>query len=163
SRFKDFTVAPCGASTLALGGPSLGNTLWRNNGDGTFTDWTAQTGLAGDAPGIAALASDLNNDRAVDLILTGWRRAAAVFTNPREGPFRKSEPWNSAFPEAPAGVVAFDFNKDGLMDLAFTHLSRPGVSLWRNVGGTRFERVESPEPQWIRGWGVTADDVDNDV
>src|SRR5207237_7790934 len=137
SRFKDFTVAPCGASTLALGGPSLGNTLWRNNGDGTFTDWTAQTGLAGDAPGIAALASDLNNDRAVDLILTGLRREAAVFTNRREGAFRQSEPWNSAFPETPAGVVAFDFNKDGFMDLAFTHWGRPGVMLSKHFGGTR--------------------------
>ena len=106
--------------------------------------------------------SDLNNDRAVDLILTGWRRAAAVLTNPREGAFRQSEPWTSPFPEAPAGVVAFDFNKDGLMDLAFTHWSRPGLSLWKNVGGTRFERVEIPEPQWIRGWGITATDIDND-
>ena len=68
----------------------------------------------------------------------------------------------SPFPEAPSGVVAFDFNKDGLMDLAFTHWSRPGLSLWKNVGGTRFERVEIPEPQWIRGWGITATDVDND-
>ncbi len=50
----------------------------------------------------------------------------------------------SPFPEAPSGVVAFDFNKDGLMDLAFTHWSRPGLSLWKNVGGTRFERVEIP-------------------
>ncbi len=162
SRFTDFTVPAGGEFNFAFGGPAPGNTLWRNNGNGTFTDWTAQAGLAGDAPGIAALASDLNNDRAVDLILTGWRRAAAVLTNPREGAFRQSEPWTSPFPEAPAGVVAFDFNKDGLMDLAFTHWSRPGLSLWKNVGGTRFERVEIPEPQWIRGWGITATDVDND-
>jgi cytochrome c-type biogenesis protein CcmH/NrfG len=162
SRFTDFPVTPGGEFNFAFGAPAPGNSLWRNNGDGTFTDWTAQAGLAGDSPGIAALASDLNNDRAVDLVITGWRRAAAVFTNQREGPFRQSEPWNSPFPEAPSGVVAFDFNKDGFMDLAFTHWGRPGVSLWKNVGGTRFERVEIPEPQWIRGWGITAVDVDND-
>jgi tetratricopeptide (TPR) repeat protein len=162
SRFTDFSVGPGGEFNFPFGGPAPGNALWRNNGDGTFTDWTAQAGLAGDAPGIAALASDLNNDRAVDLILTGWRRSAAVFTNLREGPFRQSEPWNSAFPEAPAGVVAFDFNKDGFMDLAFTHWSRPGLSLWKNVNGTRFERVDIPEPQWVRGWGITAVDIDND-
>jgi tetratricopeptide (TPR) repeat protein len=139
------------------------NALWRNNGDGTFTDWTAQSGLGGDGqPSIAALASDLNNDRAIDFVLTGMRRAAAVFTNPREGSFRQSEPWESAFPPDPAGVVAFDFNKDGFMDLAFTHWSEPGLSVWKNVGGTRFERVTIPEPQWIRGWGITAIDVDND-
>jgi Flp pilus assembly protein TadD len=162
SRFTDFAVPPNGEFNFAFDGPAPGNVLWRNNGNGTFTDWTAQAGLEGGAPGIAALASDLNNDRAVDLVLTGWRRAAAVLTNPREGPFHQSEPWNSAFPEAPAGVVAFDFNKDGLMDLAFTHWSKPGVSLWKNVGGTRFERVDIPEPQWTRGWGITAVDLDND-
>jgi tetratricopeptide (TPR) repeat protein len=162
SRFTDFPVSSDGEFNFAIGGPAPGNALWRNNGDGTFTDWTAQAGLAGDAPGIAALASDLNNDRAVDLVLTGLRNSAAVFTNSREGPFRQSAPWNSPFPEAPVGVVAFDFNKDGFMDLAFTHWGRPGVSLWKNVDGMRFVRVDIPEPKWIRGWGIAAVDVDND-
>jgi tetratricopeptide (TPR) repeat protein len=162
SRSVDFPVAAGGEFNFTLGGSAPGNILWRNNGNGTFTDWTTQAGLAGNAPGIAALASDLNNDRAVDLILTGLRRSAAILTNPREGPFKQAEPWASAFPEAPVGVVALDFNKDGFMDLAFTHWSRPGVSLWKNVNGTRFERVEIPEPQWIRGWGITVLDVDND-
>src|SRR5262249_55025669 len=44
----------------------------------------------------------------------------------------------------------------------FTHGSQPALSLWRNVGGTRFERVAIPEPQWTRGWGITAIDFDND-
>ncbi|HLH31335.1 MAG TPA: CRTAC1 family protein, partial [Terriglobia bacterium] len=162
SRFTDFTVTPDGRFNIAAAGPAPGNAMWRNNGDGTFTDWTAEAGLAGDAPGIAALASDLNNDRAVDLVLTGPGRPAAVYTNPREGLFRRSEPWNSPFPEAPAGVVAFDFNKDGFMDLAFTHWGQPGVSLWKNVGGTRFDRVDIPVPQWVRAWGITAVDIDND-
>jgi tetratricopeptide (TPR) repeat protein len=141
----------------------VSNALWRNNGNGTFTDWTLQSGLGGTGDAaITALASDLNNDRAIDFVLTGPLQPATVYTNPREGPFRQSQPWGSAFPASPAGVVAFDFNKDGFMDLAFTHGSQPGLSLWRNVGGTRFERVAIPEPQWTRGWGITAIDFDND-
>ncbi|PYS37862.1 MAG: hypothetical protein DMG14_19820, partial [Acidobacteria bacterium] len=162
SRFTDFPVQPDGEFNFPFAAPPAPNALWRNNGNGTFTDWTTQAGLTGNAPGIAALASDLNNDRAIDLILTGWQRSAVVLLNPREGPFRQSEPWNSAFPPAPAGVVAFDFNKDGFMDLAFTHWSQPGLSLWKNVDGTRFERVDIPEPKWVRGWGITAIDIDND-
>ncbi len=139
------------------------NALWRNNGNGTFTDWTVQSGLRGTGQGgIAAIASDLNNDRAIDLVLTGGPLPATVFTNPREGSFRPSQPWDSAFPPNPVGVIAFDFNKDGFMDLAFTHGSQPGLSLWKNVGGMRFERVSIPEPQWVRGWGLTAIDIDND-
>ena len=139
------------------------NALWRNNGNATFTNWTEQSGLRGNgAGGIAALASDLNNDRAIDFVLTGSNQTASVYSNPREGVFRRSEPWASAFPMSPAGVVAFDFNKDGFMDLAFTHWSQPGLSLWKNAGGSRFERVAIPEPQWVRGWGIAAIDLDND-
>jgi Flp pilus assembly protein TadD len=139
------------------------NALWRNNRNGAFTDWTAQSGLRGSGEGgVAALASDLNNDRAIDMVVTGGSPAATVFTNPREGPFRQSQPWESSFPPNPAGVVALDFNKDGFMDLAFTHWSQPGLSVWMNNAGTRFERVVVPEPQWVRGWGITAIDVDND-
>ena len=47
-------------------------------------------GLAGDAPGIAALPADFNNDRAIDLILTGWRSSPAVLTNPAKGRFDPS-------------------------------------------------------------------------
>jgi len=138
------------------------NQVWRNNGNGTFTDATEQAGLAGDAPSIGAVAADLNNDRAIDLVLTGSRPSALVLSNPREGRFRPAEPWNSLFPSPPTGAVAFDFNKDGWMDLAFTHWGSPGLSLWKSVAGARFERVAIPEPQWIRGWGIAAVDVDND-
>ncbi|PYS21886.1 MAG: hypothetical protein DMG11_27380, partial [Acidobacteria bacterium] len=163
SGFTNFSVQPNGEFSFPFAPAPAPSALWRNNGNGTFTDWTAQSGLRGDGQAaIAALASDLNNDRAIDLVVTGWRQSAAVLTNPREGPFRRSEPWDSTFPPNPAGVIAFDFNKDGFMDLAFTHWGQPGVSLWKNAGGTRFERVAIPEPQWVRGWGITAIDIDND-
>src|SRR5262249_3352629 len=116
----------------------------------------------GDAPGIIALPTDFNNDRAIDFILTGWRGAAAAFLNNREGPFRPVEPWKSPFPAPPAGVVAFDFNKDGWMDLAFTHWASPGLTIWKNLSGAGFERVAAPDLAWTRGWGLTALDFDND-
>jgi len=162
SRFTDFALGPNGQFDFPMTGSAPANQVWRNNGNGTFTDATEQAGLAGDAPGIGVVAADLDNDRAIDLVLTGWRRAALVLSNPREGPFRTAEPWNPAFPSPPAGTVAVDFNKDGWMDLAFTHWGSPGLSLWKNAGGTRFERVAIPEPTWIRGWGIAAVDIDND-
>ena len=145
SRFTDFALGPNGQFDFPLTASAPSNQVWRNNGNGTFTDATEQAGLAGDAPGIGAVAADLDNDRAIDLVLTGWRRAALILGNPREGPFRPAEPWNPAFPSPPAGAVAVDFNKDGWMDLAFTHWGSPGLSLWKNVGGARFERVAIPE------------------
>jgi len=163
SRFTNFAVQPNRQFSFPSAAQPMPNALWRNNGNGTFTDWTVQSGLGGDGrPAIGAIASDLNNDRAIDLVVTGWRDAATVFTNPREGTFRPSSPWSSTFPPNAAGVVAFDFDKDGFMDLAFTHWNEPGVSVWKNIGGTRFERVSIPEPKWNRGWGITAIDVDND-
>jgi tetratricopeptide (TPR) repeat protein len=138
------------------------NVLWRNNGNGTFTNQTMQTELAGDAAGIAALSADFNNDRAVDFLVTGWRTSPAVYRNSREGAFRNVQEWKSAFPSVAAGAVTFDFDKDGWMDVAMTHWGQPGLSIWRNVSGGGFERIGAPEPEWSRGWGLAAADVDND-
>jgi len=138
------------------------NQLWRNNGNGAFTDVTEATGLAGKAPSIGMVASDWNNDRAVDLVVTGWGKAPTIFTNPREGQFVAQEPWSQTVAAPTAGVAALDFNHDGWMDLVFTHGSAPGVSLWRNVEGKRFEPVALPPTGWKRAWGVAALDYDND-
>jgi hypothetical protein len=48
------------------------------------------------------------------------------------------------------------------MDVAFTHAGAPGLSLWRNVGGKKLERVALPDLGWKRGWGLTWIDFDND-
>ena len=47
------------------------NQMWRNNGNGTFTDETEARGLSGPAYGGNAVGTDYNNDRAVDLVVTG--------------------------------------------------------------------------------------------
>jgi tetratricopeptide (TPR) repeat protein len=137
------------------------NIMWRNNGDGTFTDVTDSVGLAGLAPSVAATSTDYNNDRAIDLVLTGWQKAPTIFENPREGKFQLRAPWSSGVPNPTAGVAVLDFDHDGWMDLAFTHWAAPGITLWRNNKGT-FEAVELPKTNWIRAWGVAAFDYDND-
>ena len=140
---------------------SPGNTLWRNNGNGTFTDWTDETGMASFGPGTGVVGTDIDNDRDVDFVLTGWGNAPEIRLNPRSGVFDAFE-WTEQFPSAPAGVVVIDFDKDSWMDLAFTHWSPPGITLWRNLSGERFEQAELPALDWSRGWGIAALDYDND-
>jgi Tfp pilus assembly protein PilF len=140
------------------------NVLWRNNGNNTFTDVSAETGLGVDATGGGVVTSDFNNDRAIDFVFAGGSSGAAIYLNPREGKFSPLPGIDFAKENLPAaiGVIGFDFDKDGWMDLAFTHAGAPGISLWRNVEGKRLERVPLPDLGWQRGWGISAVDYDND-
>ena len=163
TRFNNFPLAnPAAPFDFPADAPPPGNVLWRNNGNGTFTNWTTETALAGTAPSVGALASDINNDRAIDFVVTGWQKSPVAYLNQREGAFQSTTPWSSDMPAPTAGVVALDFNKDGWMDLAFTHWGAPGLSLWRNNNGKSFERVNLPDLDWMRGWGVAPIDYDDD-
>jgi tetratricopeptide (TPR) repeat protein len=139
-----------------------GNKMWRNNGDGTFTDVTETTGLSSPAASTSAIGTDYNNDRAVDIVATGWHGSAALFENPREGKFAIRRPAIDFRSQKTVGVAALDFDHDSWMDLAFTHWEAPAVTLWRNNRGKSFEQVKLPETNWIRGYGVAAFDYDND-
>jgi len=142
------------------------NVLWRNNGNKTFTEWTEPTGLGGSGKTSAAILTDFNNDRAVDIAVTGDSPAPVLFVNPREGKYPQQPLYDEKLP-ATEGVAVLDFNKDGWMDVAVTHAGGPGLTLWRSVpgtkdGGRRFERAALPLSGATRGWGLTAVDMDND-
>jgi tetratricopeptide (TPR) repeat protein len=138
-----------------------GNVMWRNNGDGTFTDVSTSVGLMGAGSSVSALATDYNNDRAVDLVVTG-RPAAAFYENPREGKFLARDLW-SVKVEAPSqGIATLDYNHDGWMDVALTYGGNPGLILWRNNHAKSFEPTTLPNTNWIRAFGVAAIDYDND-
>ena len=141
--------------------PVGGNMMWRNNGNGTFTA-APEVGMVGNTGSIAALGTDYNNDRAVDVVLTGGPKGATIFENPREGMFKVQELWPDRGPERATGVAVLDFDHDGWMDLAFTHSTDPGLTLWRNNHGKRFEHVDFPSPNWVRAYGIAAIDYDND-
>ena len=140
------------------------NFLWRNNGNSNFTDVSAETALGFDATGAGLATTDFNNDRAIDFVFAGGSEGASIYLNPRQGKFIPLSAIDFKKENLPSavGVVAFDFNKDGWMDLAFTHAGAPGISLWRNVDGKHLERVPLPDFGWQRGWGISAIDYDND-
>ncbi len=143
------------------------NVLWRNNGDGTFTEQTEPTGLGGSSKTAAAILTDFNNDRAVDLAVTGNEPSPLLYVNPREGKYPSQPLYPNVKLPPTVGIAVLDYNKDGWMDIAVTHAGAPGLTLWRNVEGAehigrRFERVVLPMKGALRGWGLTPVDIDND-
>jgi tetratricopeptide (TPR) repeat protein len=138
------------------------NLMFRNNGDGTFTEVATTLGVVGVVESRSAVGTDYNNDRAIDLVITGDSEFPMILENPREGSFRAVKPFSTSMPGRTAGVAVLDFNHDGWMDLAFTHWSAPGLTLWRNNQGKSFDRVLLPETNWVRAFGVAAIDYDND-
>ncbi|MFZ0744826.1 MAG: FG-GAP-like repeat-containing protein [Terracidiphilus sp.] len=143
------------------------NVLWRNNGNKTFTEWTAPTGLGGSGTTAAAILTDFNNDRAVDLAMTGDGPSPLFYVNPREGKYPVQPLYQNEKLPTTEGIAVLDYNKDGWMDIAVTHAGAPGLTLWRNVAGPnnigrQFERVNLPLEGALRGWGLTPIDIDND-
>ena len=154
----DLDLFITGAPTSSYPSP---NTLWRNNGNKTFTNWTKPTGFEGTAPTTAAILSDLNNDRAVDLLVAGNTSAPTFFANRREGAFGSSPLFSASLPPT-VSVSTLDFNKDGWMDVLLSHAGAPGVTLWRNIDGKSFERVPLPLTDALRATAVIPIDFDND-
>ncbi len=154
----DLDLLVTGSALKGKGGP---NVLWRNNGNSTFTEWTGPTGLAGDGSTWQAILSDINNDRAVDLVVAG--PVPVVYLNQREGAFKAMPLYPEGSLPAAASIAVFDFDKDGWMDVATVSGVAPYASLWRNVEGKKFERVPLPVPADVNGaLSATPIDVDND-
>jgi enediyne biosynthesis protein E4 len=109
--------------SLEKSDPSYSNRLFRNNGDGTFTDVTEKAGLQGVGYSMGVAAGDYDNDGFVDLYVTGVNRNQ-LFHNNGDGTFtdvtekagvegivpKLGKAWSVA-----AGW--FDYNNDGRLDL----------------------------------------------
>jgi hypothetical protein len=109
--------------SLEKSDPSFWNRLYRNNGDGTFTDVTEQAGVKGVGYSMGVAAGDYDNDGFVDLYIVGVNRNQLLHNN-GNGTFTDvtdragvggaivgyGKPWAVA-----AGW--FDYNNDGRLDL----------------------------------------------
>ncbi len=147
--------------------------LFHNNGDGTFTDVSRETGIAehlGKAWGV--VATDVNNDGRMDLFVTNDTVANFLFLN-RGRRFEETgltaDVAYSAEGRARSGmgVDSADFNQDGWMDLFVANIDQEIFSLYQNNGDATFEDVAMPRgigmaTRWMSGWGLKFFDYDND-
>ena len=101
--------------------PGIRNALYRNNGDGTFTDVTEKAGVPGTGYGFGVAVGDYDNDGHPDLFITQWGENC-LYRNRGDGTFedvtRKSGLTGMDFGEPfHTGACWIDFDHDGKLDL----------------------------------------------
>ncbi len=154
--------------------PSTPSWLFHNNGDGTFTDVSRQSGIAnhlGKAWG--AIATDVNNDGRMDLFVANDTVGNFLFMNRGDGRFEevglRADIAYSADGRARSGmgVDSADFDDDGWMDLFVANIDEEIFSLYRNNREGTFDDLAVPlgvgmATRWMSGWGMKFIDYDND-
>jgi hypothetical protein len=97
--------------------PRYWNRLYRNNGDGTFTDVTERAGVKGHSYGMGVVAADYDNDGHPDLYVTNYG-ANILYRNNGDGTFSDvTQKAGVAGGGWSAGAAFVDFNRDGFLDL----------------------------------------------
>jgi enediyne biosynthesis protein E4 len=103
--------------------PKYWNRLFRNNGDGTFTDVTEKAGLAGTGYDIGVAVGDYDNDGHEDIFVAGVHRNT-LYHNNGDGTFTDvtekaglAKPDKQYGPLWSVGAAWVDVNNDGLLDL----------------------------------------------
>jgi enediyne biosynthesis protein E4 len=167
--YKGILVA-CGPPGL-LGGKNI---LYRNNGEGTFTDVSEKAGIlnAVGTYGLSVAASDLDNDGWPDIYVANDSAPATLYLNQRDGTFKDVAIENGAAlsaeakPQAGMGVSIGDYNRDGNFDIVKTNFAGDTDSLYTNLGDGVFEDRTYPSGLGVNtrllGWGVGFFDMDND-
>jgi len=108
-------------SALSKSSPSYWNRLYRNNGDGTFTDVTERAGVAGEGYGMAVAVGDYDNDGRSDLFVAGVNRNI-LYHNNGDGTFSDVTRQAGVAGDQPRkrwSISAgwFDYDRDGCLDL----------------------------------------------
>ncbi len=162
---------------VACGPPGLNggkNILYRNNGNGTFTDVTEQAGIldANGTYGLGVLTADFDNDGWPDIYVANDSTASALYQNKKNGKFvdiaMEAGCALSADgkPQAGMGISAADYDLDGNLDIVKTNFAGDTPSLYHNIGGATFEDATfaaglGRHTQFL-GWGCGFLDMDND-
>lgn len=172
SRACQFEGVPVACGPLGL--PMETCSLYRNNGNGTFTEVTEKAGIAkpGGRYGLAAVALDYNNDGWPDIFVACDSSPNLLFQNNKNGTF--SEVGMEAGcavngdgqEQAGMGVAVGDYDADGFLDLFLPHFSGDTPILYRNVKGQFFDDLTYPAGLAVNtgyvGWGTGFVDLDND-
>ncbi len=153
--------------------PTLDN-LYRNNGDGTFTEVSREAGLAERAgSGMGTIACDYDNDGDTDLYIANDLRPNFLHQNDGTGKFEEvGLVAGVAYDQhgdvqGSMGVDCGDYDGDGLIDFHVTSFQRELASLYKNSGNGFFEDVTLPTGAGkgtlpVVTWGNGLVDFDND-
>ena len=150
------------------------NILYRNNGDGTFTDISEESGIA--APfghySLGVLTGDFNEDGLPDIYVACDQTPSLLYINKGHGKFEEEGVIRGvAFDQngkamSGMGVAAADYAGDGHESIFRTNFSDEFETLYRNRGGGTFDDVTLDsglgENTRYVGWGTGFFDFDND-
>ncbi|MDQ1470525.1 MAG: enediyne biosynthesis protein [Bryobacterales bacterium] len=170
---------PCTYSGImvACGPPGLQggrNILFHNNGNGTFIDVSAKSGIlkTPGTYGLGVLVADFDNDGWQDIYVANDSTSSTLYKNNHDGTFTdvaiESGIAYSADGKAQAGmgVDAADYDGDGLLDVVKTNFAGDTTSLYRNQGNFTFDeqayQAGLGRNTRFLGWGAGFIDYDND-
>jgi hypothetical protein len=153
----------------------LPNQLYRNNGDGTFTDVSEASGIARHiGKGMGVAFSDFDLDGFTDVFVANDSVRSFLFHNQGDGTFREIGLESGvALREDGAAIAGMgvdfrDFDNDGLPDLIYAGMVNDTFQLFRNLGrGGLFEDY-APRAgvlmgtRLLTGWSLGMYDLDND-
>ena len=141
--------------------------LFRNNGDGTFTDVSKASGISGHlGKAWGVVASDINNDGWMDLFVANDTVANFLFVNNGKGKFTETGTEagvaysSNGLPRSGMGVDAADFDNDGWQDLFVANLDREDFAIYRNNHDGTFDDMAIPmgiakATRAMSGWGLS--------
>jgi hypothetical protein len=149
--------------------------LYRNNGDGTFTDISKQAGIyRTTGKGLGVVFGDYDGDGWTDIYVANDSVPNFLFHNKGKGVFEEVAllagvaVGNDGQPLAGMGTDMGDIDGDGLLDIFVTNLDRQTHSLYRNLGKGLFANItfesgvgEATLP--FVGFGALFFDYDNDM
>jgi enediyne biosynthesis protein E4 len=148
--------------------------LFHNNGDGTFTEVSKQSGVAaasGSYP-MTAVAADYDNDGWPDIYVACDSTPSWLFRNQHDGTFREEALERGValsedgLEQAGMGVAVGDIDLDGNLDIFKTNFADDTNVLYHNDGKGNFDDVTvrsglGVETRYV-GWGTGIVDLDND-
>jgi enediyne biosynthesis protein E4 len=152
----------------------LPNILYRNNGDGTFTDVSASSHIGQYVgKGMGAAFADYDGDGFTDIFVSNDTFPNLLLHNNGDGTFTdEAMASGTAYNEmgktvAGMGTDFRDLDNDGRPDIFHTAMFGDSFPLYKNFGDGQFEDATSasgltPPTAQITGWGTGAYDFDND-
>ena len=156
------------------GMPGTKNYLYRNNGDGTFSDVSEQAGMHNPHGyyGMTALVTDVNEDGWPDIYVACDSTPSILYRNNRDGTFTDiAVECGVAYSEdgreqAGMGLATGDYDGDGKLDIVKTLFADEMPALYRNFGNGTFADMSVAAglhvvTQHIQ-WGTGLVDFDND-